>query len=80
MLGTPSISALAPVPSLAAAKTVTRTPMPIVEPSCWNTLTRPEAAPASWLSTPCIAAWVSGVKARPMPPPTSSIGSAIPVQ
>ncbi len=54
--------------------------MPSEEPTCWNTLTRPEAAPASWGSTPAIAVWVRGVKASPMPVPMSSIGRAMPVQ
>ena len=61
----------------AAAKTVMRMPRPSEAPSCWATLSRPEAAPASRGATPAMPAAVSGVKAMPMPTPTSASGTAI---
>ena len=61
----------------AEAKTVTRMLSPSEPPSCWETLTRPDAAPASWGETPAIPAEVRGANAMPIPIPRIAIGSAI---
>jgi hypothetical protein len=59
---------------LAVPKTVTSTDRPSEPPTCWVALRIPEAAPASFDSTPETAISVSDTKLRPMPKPKTSMG------
>ncbi|KQX66105.1 hypothetical protein ASD06_06870 [Angustibacter sp. Root456] len=61
----------------AEANTVTSTASPRVEPTCCDTFTRPDAAPASCGRTPCSAAAVSGTNTVPLPTPMKNSGTAI---
>ena len=54
----------------AEPKIVTRTARPTEAPTCCDTLTSPEAAPASRGSTACSPAEVSGTNAEPLPRPS----------
>jgi len=62
---------------VTAAKRVTRMLRPSDAPICWETLMRPEAAPASSGATPRIPSPVSGMSAAPIPTPRRAIGIAI---
>ena len=59
------------------SKAVTSTASPTAPPSCWETLTRPEAAPASSGATSASEAEVRLTNGRPMPPPISTIETTI---
>ena len=48
--------------------------VPIEPPICWAVFTIAEATPASWASTPEVAAFIAGAKIAPMPTPTSRTG------
>jgi hypothetical protein len=59
-------------------KMVVITAIPMQPPTWWNTLTSPEAAPASSSGTPVMARLVRVMNAIPAPTPRRSNGSAIP--
>ena len=69
------------VPSWAwlvtASKTVTRTASPRAPPSCWETLTSPDAAPASSGATSASDAEVRLTNEIPMPPPIRTMDTTI---
>ena len=73
-LGTMGVAVAGVELSLAAPKTVTSTARPTDAPTCWATLIRPEAAPASLASTACRPADVRGTKATPLPAPSRMSG------
>ena len=68
-VGTPAPACSCAWPA-AALSTVTSTASPSAAPTCWVTLTRPDAAPASAGSTPASPACVSGTSAVPEPTPS----------
>ena len=67
-VGTPAPALSCAWPA-AALSTVTSTASPSAAPTCWVTLTRPDAAPASAGSTPASPACVRGTSAVPEPVP-----------